>query len=54
MTVRDLKKILEDKPDGSVVIVRDPTNGWSNLRNACDTYPGCVVLLEDKKEDDEA
>lgn len=53
MTVRDLKKILEDKPDDSIVTIRDAANGWSNLENACDTYPGRVVLIEDKREDTE-
>ena len=47
MTVKDLKKLLEDKNDNSVVVFRDSMNGWCNLQNSIDTYSNCIVLLED-------
>lgn len=46
MTVKDLKKLLEDKNDDVVVVFKDRNGGWCNLQNAVDSYPCELALLE--------
>jgi len=47
MTVKDLKKLLDDKDDDVVIVFRDCTGGWCNLENSIDTYHNVIVLNEE-------
>ena len=47
MTVKELKRILDEQDENKVVVFRDCMKGWCNLQNCVDSYPSAVVLNED-------